>query len=391
MLAHRFMMAQQWDRSLATAMEWLGREPENSHAHRAAGQSLVNLDRASEAKKHVVIALAARPNDGFAHRLMAIIHGRLGNFRAADESIRKAISLDPNDAYHWFQLAYLSYQQRDLVTARKSVQRARELNPRDADILNLAILCGVHGSDASSVIQEYEQALALDPENANIYNNIGAQYLDKLKDYPKAEEYFRRALFFEPASTTFRKNLFVAIKHRDPVYRVLTAPRDGLLEAAAFYRRMPVVARLVAIPIWLLAIRVIIGGLILWFAFVWPMKKVYEYLTIGDLQARAGEIGARRGGFLGYRKWSLRARWSIFGFLLVSFWGGMAWFLAGGNSSHPDDRLAIALGLALMVGLLVFLFYQVRKISKRDWRARSARKRERQMKNLFDPPSDGKA
>lgn len=44
-LTHRFMSAGQWDRSLATAMDWLSREPENLSAHRVAAQSLVNLER----------------------------------------------------------------------------------------------------------------------------------------------------------------------------------------------------------------------------------------------------------------------------------------------------------------------------------------------------------
>src|SRR5271156_6480490 len=32
-------------------------------------------------------------------------------------------------------------------------------------------------------------------------------------------------------------------------------------------------------------------ALVLWFALVWPLTRVYEYLTIGDIRAQTGELG----------------------------------------------------------------------------------------------------
>ncbi len=107
-LAHRFMSARQWDRSLATAMDWLSKDPENLRAHRAAAQSFVDLERMEEASQHLEKVLAGNPGDGFAHRLMAMVHFKAGRFRLADESIHKAISLCPTDASHWQQLAHMS-------------------------------------------------------------------------------------------------------------------------------------------------------------------------------------------------------------------------------------------------------------------------------------------
>jgi hypothetical protein len=49
---------------------------------------------------------------------------------------------------------------------------------------------------------------------------------------------------------------------------------------------------LLLIPIWLLVLRFVLVGLLLWFMWVWPLTKVYEYLTIGDIQARAGVSAA---------------------------------------------------------------------------------------------------
>ncbi len=392
-LTQRFMSARQWDRSLATALEWLSKEPENSLAHRVAAQSLINLERTEEAGKHVEKVLAGNPNDGLAHRLMSMVFFKAGKFRRADESIRKAISLNPRDPHHWHQLAHMSYRQGDSATARSSVAMARELNPRDANILNLAILCGSDNPGAAK-IQQFKEALALDPKNANIYNNIGAQYLDKLKDYGNAEEYFRRALFFEPASKTFRKNLFITVKKRDLIYRILCAPKDWLLAVINFFTRMrkkSIWLFILMIPLWLLAFRYIIGGLLLWFALVWPLTRVYEYLTIGDIRARAGELGVRRGGFLGYRKWPLKIRLSIFAFLLISFWGGMASFFLGKNPLAGKAVGQAILGTLLFLGVLAFLVYYLRLKIKRGIRARAAGKRARQLQDVFNVNRQGDA
>src|SRR5208282_5458936 len=86
-LTQRFISSQQWDRALATAFEWLAKEPENTAAHRVAAQALVNLSRTPEAAKHVQKVLAGNPSDDFAHRLMGIVYARMGAFEAADGAI----------------------------------------------------------------------------------------------------------------------------------------------------------------------------------------------------------------------------------------------------------------------------------------------------------------
>src|SRR6266568_2610848 len=95
LLTHRLLSSNQWERVLAASMDWLGKEPENLHAHRVAAQSLVNLNRGSDARRHLERVLAGNPHDDFAHRLMSMVHFEQGRFKAADDSIRKAISLNP--------------------------------------------------------------------------------------------------------------------------------------------------------------------------------------------------------------------------------------------------------------------------------------------------------
>jgi len=388
-LAFRFINSGQWDRSLATAYEWLAKDPENTQAHRIAAQSLINLDRQAEARKHLERALAGNPSDDFTHRMMSMVHFEQGRFKEADESIRKAIGLDPNDAYNWHQLARMNYKKGYMVAARKCAEKARELNPLDPDVLNLLILCEPNGPDQTTAkIRRYQEALELDPENANIHNNIGAEYLDGLKDYAKAEECFRRALFFNPASKLIRRNLLVTVKHRDPVYRTLCAPKDLLFKVVAGIRKIrkkSVLLYILIIPFWLVVFRFVLGGLILWFALIWPMTKVYEFLTVGDIRARMGEVGARRGGFLGYRQWSLMCRLLLFGFLLVTFWGGLVWICLGDDASIGAGTRDAVWKSLILVGGLVFAGYWLKSARRAHVNATAARKSARQINEMLDP------
>jgi tetratricopeptide (TPR) repeat protein len=389
MLLSRFSGSGQWDRALETAREWLAVDPENSRAHMAAGQALLNLKRYAEADPHLRRALAGEPNNSAAHRFMSIAHFHANRFKEADEEVQTAISLSPEDHYNWYHLAWMFYRQGDKVSARKYVERARELDPRDADVVNLLALCAPSDKASAALrLRQYEEALALDPENAQVHNNIGAYHLNVTRNFQLAEEWFRRALFFDPSLKTARRNLFLTIKHRDKVYRVLCAPRDWLLQVFGFMGRTrksnPALYILALIPVWIFAFRYFIAGLMLWCLLVWPMVKVYEFLTIGDLRHHAGEVGSRRGGFLGYRKWPVNVRMGIFGVCLVAFWTtvvvtGFYWY----QSKDPDSTVGL-IGAFLIVGFVVFfLIWQLRKMVRQSRVKSLSRKRAKRMAKML--------
>ncbi len=380
-LANRFAASGQWERALEAARDWLNAEPAHERAHLLAGQALVNLKRPQEAEPHVNRALACNPENDFAHRLASIVHFHFGRFKAADEAIHRAISLDPEDAYHWYHLAWMCYQQGDRVSAEKFAEKARELAPLEADIANLLALCAAAREvDSEQTLRRYHEALELDPENSDIHNNIGVYHLNVTRDYSAAEECFRRALFFDPSCPVSRANLFITIKHRDLVYRALCAPKDLLARAASLAsraRKQSIFIYLLLLPVWIFMFRFVLGGLLLWCLFIWPLVKVYEYLTMGDLLSKAGEIGARRGGLLGYRRWPLKLRLAIFAATLLAFWGGVAWLwtLPAGKTF-----LCSALGIGILAALITWLV----KSLKRSRVEAHARRRWRRMAGLLE-------
>ena len=356
MLTSRLASSGQWDRLLEASREWLAQEPENPVAHRYCAQSLIKLGRHGEAEVHLEKLLVLRPNDSVAHRMMSMVQFELKRYGKADEWIQRAIAINPMDPNHWYHLARMCYVQKDLASGLKWISKARELAPNDPDILNLYALCS---GDAESRAVMLREVLALDPENAYAHNNLGTYYLGTAKDYPKAEECFRRALFLAPGLKIARSNLFVAIKQRDLIYRILCAPRDFLFRMRQSLfggeGRHPGAVG-VGVLVWLVLFRFVAAALLLWFIFIWPMLKVYEFLIIGDIRRQAGELGARRGGFLGYRQWPLQLRLAVFGVLLIGFWVGV--YLVFGRavtqSSETGDTVSGLVFAAVLIGLLIY-------------------------------------
>ena len=134
--------------------------------------------------------------------------------------------------------------------------------------------------------------------------------------------------------------------------------------------RHGVMTRIGLVALWLVAGRFLLLILVFWLLLVYPLIKVYEYLTLGDLHAKAGLPGARRGGMFGFRRWPFGARFGIFAFLCVAFWGGL--FLL-----FRDEMTAGFVAVVLGVAAMWFLGMFVVRSMKRSYRQGVARRREK--------------
>jgi tetratricopeptide (TPR) repeat protein len=66
--------------------------------------------------------------------------------------------------------------------------------------------------DPARAIEDYDQALRLDPDNAVLYNNRGKAY-DNLGEYRQAIQDFDQALRIDPGSTVADNNRAIALGH----------------------------------------------------------------------------------------------------------------------------------------------------------------------------------
>lgn len=352
-LVNRFIGSRQWDRVLETAKEWIGKNPENAQAQRATAQALVNLGRHAEAEPFIMTTLRLRPEDDFALYIASLINFKLKRFSVAEDMIQKAIEIKPRNSSHWQHLAWMCYSQGDPKSGLRWAEKALELSPRDTGAINMVAICQPKDEEGRATKRRLiGEALEITPDNPVLLNNLGIEHLNT-PDFAAAEACFRRALTLDPTSKIYRKNLFISLKATDRIYKALCAPRDGILKFMAALRnkaKRTIVLLPIILLFWFGASRYVLAILVLWFILVWPMLKVYEYLTLADLSKKAGEIGANRGGFLGHRAWSPRIRLGLFTVILVSFWSAVALGFKAATQGEPVERYLV------LCSLIAFFF-----------------------------------
>jgi len=150
--------------------------------------------------------------------------GTAGNYDAAIGLFNRAVELDPNYAETYNNLGYVYFIKGDMDFAEEYFKKALEADPgHESARANLEIVArqkkimkvndlnargirkGLEGDmDGAAVL--FEEAIAVDPANAESYNNMG--YLYSLKeDYARAESYFKKALEMDPAHARAGANL----------------------------------------------------------------------------------------------------------------------------------------------------------------------------------------
>ncbi len=373
-ILRRLIDSRQWDRALEIAREWLAEEPENPEPHLAAAQALINLSQYPAAEVHAKKVLALRPNNAFALRLASIACFRQDKMDEAQKHIGRAIELQPGDPMHWYQLALMRYQQGLLDAAEKYAKRALELEPGNANTINLVALC--HRGNPQGQRDQYLRALEIDPENSAVHTNLGAYYMNSERNYEAAEASFRRALQSNPMNDLAQRNLFAVLRLRDPVYRVLTLPRTLLYGASWSRRDRRGLVRIALLLLWISAGRYFLMVFAVWLMLVWPLVKAYEYLTLSDIRARAGVIGARHGGWKGFHRWPLPARLGIFGLLMLCFWGGLYWMYETG--AMPGGLIITVVILTLLVWYGVIFCRWLKRNRRRAAAVRAEKSFQRQ-------------
>lgn len=349
-LLWRLSSSSQWERSLAVARDWLAEEPDSVDAHQHAAHALVNLERYPEAYEHARKALTGDPHRPFLHRLASVACFGRSDQRGADHHVAEAIRLNPHDAMNWYHLARMRYRFGAHEAAARHARHALELAPHNADIVNLLALC--EGADPAQRYARYQHALALDPENAIVHNNLGVHHLNVDRDADAAAGWFRRALLHDPADRDAQRNLILALRLRDPFYRFLQFPRRfiggfGMSRAHGWSGNA---GRLLLLMYCGNVVLLVYG---LWLLFGLPFFKGYEALTLPDIREQAGVVGARRGGVFGFWRWprAVRVALLVVGYAAVcagGYWLAVRW-VPGGSAAVWHSLLIAGFATAVLV------------------------------------------
>ena len=209
-----------------------------------SGRTLHREGRLDEAERLYAQALARDANCAEAHDLLAVIAGQRGKLDEAIAGFKRAVSvggITPQRCYNLaeahrlsgnFRLALASYNQalaldagyldayRDCADAAKAeAARARvagdntsgtQLDKLAAHYLKGLGLALFRAERPADTVAAYEEAIALDPQNAELHQLLGVE-LDNQRRLSEAEAALRRAVALDPDSPGHLNNLGVVL------------------------------------------------------------------------------------------------------------------------------------------------------------------------------------
>jgi tetratricopeptide (TPR) repeat protein len=163
-------------------------------------------------------AITIDPEQEWAYRVLSHAHTDQKNYKAALKAAQQAAGVAPELPEALTRLAYAQIEAKKISLARKTVVRLQEIAPDFSGINHLRGYLAQTSKRWSEAQQYYLKALATNPQDENVLNNLGTILLnnkrffdDKGKRYYAAIDYFYRALLIAPADQVVQDNLYNAV------------------------------------------------------------------------------------------------------------------------------------------------------------------------------------
>ena len=137
----------------------------------------------------------------------AVAATQLQNHELAVKALERAKGTDfrKNDVYQY--LCYEYEQAKDTVNFEKTLIEGMNEFPNEPYYLMSLINTYIYSNRNDKAIEYLNTAISKDANNAQLYDVMGRVYETGLKDYAKAEEYFKKALEIKPDYVESLSNL----------------------------------------------------------------------------------------------------------------------------------------------------------------------------------------
>jgi Tfp pilus assembly protein PilF len=198
----------------------LAADPDEPFAHSLLANCLCERDELSEATDEAQRAIALAPDAPFGHSALAHVMLRRNYRDEAREAIAEAIRLDAFNADYFGQLAGIEFARRDWPATLDAADTGLRLDPEHIACNNFRAMALVQLGRRAEAGRAMGSVLALDPENAFSHANQGWALLHEGQPV-KALEHFREALRLEPGMDYARRGLVEALKARNPIYSLV--------------------------------------------------------------------------------------------------------------------------------------------------------------------------
>lgn len=173
--------------------EALAADPGHAGACVNLGFVLKELGRKAEARQWLERAADLAPGNADAQYLLGLALEEDGQPAAAIAHLRLATDSKPDFVLAWRDLCRARFQAGRIEEARQAVERGLAVDPRSPDLLLYRGNISLHEKAYRQAIECYRQALAIQPENAVAYANLGKACMEQ-GDVETAVVHYRRAL-----------------------------------------------------------------------------------------------------------------------------------------------------------------------------------------------------
>ena len=210
---HRYEAAEQEFRGA------IAEDPQAADAYAMLGLCLCERKQFDQAEQEINTGISLAPHDAFGHYARARMLQKRERPNEAREAIDEAIRLAPWQSGLWFVLATIEVSQERWTAALEAAERGLELDPEDDGCTNMRTLALTKLGRQDEAQLAIGAALARDPQNALSQANQGWALLEQ-GDHRQALVHFREALRLEPEMEWAREGIVMAMKAKNPLYRL---------------------------------------------------------------------------------------------------------------------------------------------------------------------------
>lgn len=234
------LRADQTERALETARDWVARDPDQAQAHRWLSVALQHAGDPAAALISLDRAIALRSDDATLHLARGNLLLALREGEQASQALAQATVLDPNQLQAYLLQARLAYSRGEVDQADRFNRLAARVAPDHPQLAVIGSMVALERGDADGALRQAAQALERDPDDTHLLYTTGLAYMAK-RHWAFAEQAFRRVLAAMPGMRNLRllvSDLVARQGHPGPAADALQPLLDDPAEATPELYRM---------------------------------------------------------------------------------------------------------------------------------------------------------
>jgi len=202
------------DQATVQVKKALAFEPRSAEAHAAQGEVYEAQGLGDKAITEYQQASSLAPDDWRWPMSLGVAEFRRGNVQEAIAQLQHAIELDSGNAEAFYDLSIAHRQLGQLEQARTDLDQALKLDPTAKNYAALGALLLFQGQFEKAAEME-RKAIELDPNNYEVYEDLGAAYSWSGTNHDKAVQAYRKAIELEEADHTKKQEPWRVAKLAD--------------------------------------------------------------------------------------------------------------------------------------------------------------------------------